>query len=331
MTNNLSSWLTRGPVEAVIPAFDRYTLPILKLGYLCLRILLRLCLGRRRDHSNIFKRLYVGDCTSPSYGVIRFFYKSMERLKIRNPRLLKVSVREHDYEYYCRLDDFMPCREAEIAHLFCPKEGDIVVDVGAHIGRYTIVASKMVGPRGKVITIEAHPDNYEILNQNIELNKLNNVIALNYAVHSEETMVRLYEPGQEEGFTIYNTIMTDRTTSNNQKYIEVKAKTLDSLLLENGIKEVNWIKIDVEGAEYEVLRGATDLLSSSKDTSLLIEIHNLGANHRNLYEPIIELLKINNFYVSVEKTYESGERHIIVKKLSIDDDSVHSAEIIDNA
>jgi FkbM family methyltransferase len=88
---------------------------------------------------------------------------------------------------------------------------------------------------------------------------------LNYAVHSEETMVRLYEPGQEEGFTIYNTIMTDRTTSNNQKYIEVKAKTLYSLLLENGTKEVNWIKVDVEGAELEVLRGATDLLSSSKD------------------------------------------------------------------
>jgi hypothetical protein len=129
-------------------------------------------------------------------------------------------------------------------------------------------------------------------------------------------MVKLYEPGQEEGFTIYNTIMIDRTlTSKNPKYIEVKANTLDSLLVENGINQVNWIKIDVEGAELEVLRGATDLLSSSIDTSLLIEIHNLSAKHTNLYEPIIELLKLNNYTMSFEKTYESGERHIIVRKL----------------
>ena len=66
--------------------------------------------------------------------------------------------------------------------------------------------------------------------------------------------------------------MTDRPRLNSQKYIEVKANTLDSLLLENGIKEVNWIKIDVEGAEFEVLKGATNKLLSSKDISLLIEI-----------------------------------------------------------
>jgi Methyltransferase FkbM domain len=140
-------------------------------------------------------------------------------------------------------------------------------------------------------------------------------------------MVKLYEPGQEEGFTIYNTIMTDRKMVNNQRYVEVQAKTLDSILLESAIKEVNWIKIDVEGAELEVLRGAPNILSNSKNSSLLIEIHNLGANHRNLYEPIIELLKLNKYSVSFEKAYEGGERHIIVRNFSVGKDKIDSDHI----
>jgi Methyltransferase FkbM domain len=111
--------------------------------------------------------------------------------------------------------------------------------------------------------------------------------------------------------------MTDRISSNNQKYIEVKANTLDSLLLQKGgIKQVNWIKIDVEGAEYEVLRGTTTILSSSKDISLLIEIHNVGANNKTFYEPIIEFLESKNYRMSFEKVYGTGERHIILKKVS---------------
>ena len=317
MANNIISWLTKEPKESVMPLFDRCTLPILRVWNIGIRIIFRLCLGkRRRNQSQLYRRLYVGDNIIPSYDVVKFFYKSMNLLKISNLPLLKVHSKEHDYKYYCRLEDFSPDREEDIIKLFCPKEGDIVVDVGAHIGKYSIIASKMVGSKGKVIAIEAHPANYDILKQNIALNKLSNVIVLNYAVHSTETLVKLYEPGQEDGFTIYNTIMTNRISSNNQKYIEVKANTLDSLLLQKGgIKQVNWIKIDVEGAEYEVLKGATTILSSSKDISLLIEVHNVGANNKTFYEPIIELLESRNYRVSFEKIYGTGERHIILKKV----------------
>jgi len=316
MSNNIASWLRREPAESVMPTFDKLTLPILKVGYLSIRILLGLCLGkRRRNQSRFYRSLYIGDYTIPSYDVIKFFYKSVRSLGLGSPRLLKVYAKEHDYKYYCTLEDFNPAREEDIVKLFRPKEGDIVVDVGAHIGKYTIIASKMVGSQGKVTAIEAHPVNYDILKKNIVLNKLDNVIALNYAVHSKETKVKLYEPGQEKGFTIYNTIMTDRTLeSKNQKYIEVKANTLDSLLVENGINQANWIKIDVEGAEYEVLRGAINILSSSKDISLLIEIHNLGVKNKNFYEAIIQLLGSKNYKMLFEKIYESGERHIIIRR-----------------
>jgi FkbM family methyltransferase len=315
MANNIITWLAKEPKESVMPLFDRCTLLILKACYISIRIIFRLCLGkRRRNQSQLYRRLYVGDNIIPSYDVVKFFYRLMNLLKIKNSALLKVHSKEYDYKYYCRLEDFNPDREGDIVKLFCPKEGDIVVDVGAHIGKYSIIASKMVGSRGKVIAIEAHPGNCDLLRQNIALNKLSNVAVLNCAAHSTETLVRLYEPGQEDGFTIYNTIMTDRASLNTQRYVEVKANTLDSLLLEAGIKQVNWIKIDVEGAEFEVLRGATAILSSSKDISLLIEIHNVGANHKTFYEPIIDLLESKNYKMSFEKVYGTGERHIIMKK-----------------
>jgi FkbM family methyltransferase len=328
MANNNGSWLTRGPKESVMPTFDRITLPLLKVGYIFIRILFRFSLGKgRRERSKLYRRLYIGDYTIPSYDLLKFFYKSTHDCRRRKSRLLKVHANERGYKYYCRFEDFNPAREEDIVELFRPRKGDVVVDVGAHIGKYSLIASKMVGPQGKVIAIEAHPDNYDILKKNIVLNNLTNVVALNFAVHSKETMVKLYEPGQEEGFTIYNTIMTGRKMSNNQKYVEVHAKTLDSILLENAIKEVNWIKIDVEGAELEVLRGAPNTLSKSGSSSLLIEIHNLGINHSNLYEPIIELLRVNNYSVSFEKSYESGERHIIVRNFSVDEDEINSDQI----
>jgi FkbM family methyltransferase len=332
MANNIASWLTREPPESVLPTYDRCMLIILRARYLFIRILFRLCLGkRRRDQSKFFKSISVGDYTVPSFGLIKFLYRSIKYLKLGNPTLLKVYANEHDYKYYCRLGDFNPAREEDIVKLFRPKEGDIVIDVGAHIGKYTILASKMVGSTGKVIAIEAHPANYDILNKNIVLNKLSNVITLNYAVHSKEGMVKLYEPLQEEGFTIYNTIMSDREAVNHQKYIEVKANTLNSLMLANGISQVNWIKVDVEGAEFEVLKGSTNLLSSSKDISILLEIHNVGDIQKTFYEPIMKLLKSNNFRIFFERIHESGERHIIVKKLPTGPDRVDSTAIVSDA
>jgi FkbM family methyltransferase len=64
----------------------------------------------------------------------------------------------------------MTRHEDVIIEYFRPKEGDMVVDIGAHIGRYTIIASKRVGANGKVIAIEANPSNFEMLKRNIQLN-----------------------------------------------------------------------------------------------------------------------------------------------------------------
>jgi FkbM family methyltransferase len=310
----LTSWLLREP-EGVLPALDKCILFFLKIIYLGLRIVLRLFLGKkRRDRLYIEKGISYAwiDYLNPSLYLLKLFYKSIKFLGVGNSLvLIKISVPKYNYKFYCRINkaDFITREDGIIEH-FTPKQGDIVVDIGAHMGRYTIISSKRVGTNGKVVAIEAHPGNFEMLNRNIKLNQLTNVIPLNYAVYSKETKIKLYVPGEESGYTVYNTIMSNRT-GNEDKFVEVNANTLDYLLQLNQIKEeeVNWIKIDVEGAEFEVLKGATNVLSKSKDISLLIEVH--GPDN---YRPVVEFLNLYNFKIEFEKNHESGDKHIILRK-----------------
>ena len=91
--------------------------------------------------------------------------------------------------------------------------------------------------------------------------------------------------------------------SKDGRFVNVDANTLDNIIHSEGIKaeDVKWIKIDVEGAEYEVLKGAKSILSKSSNISLLIEIHNLSIDNTTLYEPIKELLNSYNFKIESEK------------------------------
>jgi FkbM family methyltransferase len=302
-----NSWLLKEGHGARI--FDKFILLSFRLIYLGVRVLLRIILGRgRRD------RLY----SQKGINFIDFLYRSLKLLGIGNSVMLKFDVPKYGYKVYCPInkEDFtiMSRHEDEIIHYFDTKQGDIVVDVGAHIGKYTIIASKRVGANGKVIAIEAHPGNYEMLNRNIKLNGLTNVTTLNYAVYSQETKIKLFLPGEKLNRTIYNTLISSRATDE-EKFVEVNANTLDSLLQQSGIShaEVNWIKIDVEGAELEVLKGAHDIMSNSKNITLLIEVHNVE-DGKNLYRPIMDLMEKHNFKVEFENTYDSGEKHIILHK-----------------
>jgi FkbM family methyltransferase len=325
MVGTLTLWLTKQEVIRVVPILDKVVVLLLKitylLSYLTLRLSLRIALGRkRRDRVFSEKGLafnYEFDAIV-SFYMVKSLYSIIKFLKLANPCLIKLNVPKYGYKAYCPINrnEFinMTIREDEIIAHFTPKRGDIVVDIGAHIGRYTIISSKRVGTNGKVVAIEASPSNFEILNRNIKLNQLANIINLNHVVYSKETKLKLYLPGEESGHTIYNTVISDRAR-NEDKFVEVNANTLDYLLQSKGIKQeqINWIKIDVEGAEFEVLKGAANILSNSKDIAILIEIHNLR-DSTNLYRPIVEFLNLYNFKIEFEKSHHGGEKHIIVRK-----------------
>jgi FkbM family methyltransferase len=300
----LTSWLLKETKGVTL--LDKSMLLFLKIIYLALRVSIRIVLGKKRTD-----RLYI----KRNIGFNSFLYKSLKFFGVGNSMLLKVSVPKYNYKFYCRVNNedytFMTGHEDEIEEHFTPKGGDIVVDVGAHAGHYTLISSKRVGQNGKVVAIEADPSNFEILNRNIKLNGLTNIIPLNYAAYSKQTKVKLYLPVEESGFSIYNTIMVNRAKPE-EKFIEVNANTLDNLLQQNGIRDANWIKIDVEGAELDVLKGATDALSKSKGIALLIEVHGLDN-----YTPVVEFLNRYNFKIEFERSNENGDwRHIMARKSS---------------
>jgi FkbM family methyltransferase len=147
------------------------------------------------------------------------------------------------------------------------------------------------------------------LKKNILLNQLSNIEALECAVYSAREKLKLFLPELEKGRTIFNTVMEDRArTSTN--FLEVQANTLDNILQSINITEVNWIKIDVEGAELEVLKGAVNTLSSNKNITLVIEIHGM-----KIYIEMIEYLKTRNLRIMYEKSNEKGDwGHVIAKK-----------------
>src|SRR5215218_5749286 len=314
----LTSWLLKEPV-GVMPILDKWIFFFLKIIYLGIRFSIKIALGKkRRDRLYVKRGIHFNDSFGPSFYFMSFLYKAIKFLRLGNPVSLKISVPKYNYKVLCPIKKEeiinMTIREDDIIEHFTPKEGDVVVDIGANIGRYTIISSKRVGANGKVVAIEAHPGNFEMLKSNIKLNQLTNVTPLNYAAYSKETKIKLYVPDEESGYTIYHSIMsnyvfTKYKDKTEDKFVEVSANTLDYLLQLNEITDVNWVKIDVEGAEFEVLKGASNVLSKSKDIALLIEVHG-----KDTYEPIIESLRSYNFKIDFEKTYENGEKHIIALK-----------------
>jgi FkbM family methyltransferase len=323
LMGKLTVWLTKQEPIRVVPILDKVIVFLLKIiylfSYMVLRLSIRITLGKKTRDRVFAKKAFAFNYefdVIPSLYMFKFLYSIIKFLRLDNHVSLKISVPKYGYKAYCPINKNdlinMTIREDEIIERFTPKEGDVVIDIGAHIGRYTIIGAKRVGTNGKVVAIEANPSNFEMLNRNIKLNQLTNIISLNNAVYSKETKIKLYLPGEELGHTIYNTVMSDRA-KNEDKFVEVSANTLDYLLQLKGITDVNWVKIDVEGAEFEVLKGATNVLSKSKDIALLIEIHNLSGG-TNLYRPILEFLRLYNFKIEFEKSHDGGEKHIILRK-----------------
>ena len=148
------------------------------------------------------------------------------------------------------------------------KKGDVFIDVGAHIGKYACVIARLVGEQGRVIAIEPHPGNYRALVRNLELNGLRNVVALNFAAYNRDCVVNLFEGANSLG---RSSIKLDDGAG----FVEVQARALDRVPEVANQSRIDLIKIDVEGAEYEVAEGLAGILRAHKP-KLLLEVWDFG-------------------------------------------------------
>jgi FkbM family methyltransferase len=143
--------------------------------------------------------------------------------------------------------------EKYLWNYFKPARGDVFVDVGAHVGKYAFQVAKIVGDEGTVIALEPHLGNFRALLKGIQLNGFRNVTALNVAAWDKECKLRLFLGDA----STYHSAKIDRGLG----HVDVRAQPIDQIIAELRIKRVDWIKIDVEEAEIEVLRGLRKTLS----------------------------------------------------------------------
>ncbi len=134
------------------------------------------------------------------------------------------------------------------------EDGDIFIDVGAHIGWYSLIVDRVIPKRVKVHSFEPEPFNYSLLVRNIDLNRAKDIHPHKMALGDREGSANLY---------LYKDINRGRHSVlplHNFSVIKVDMTTLDKFTASQNIEHVKLIKIDVEGFEYMVLKGARKTL-----------------------------------------------------------------------
>jgi len=141
----------------------------------------------------------------------------------------------------------------------------VVVDAGAHIGYYTLLAARKVGPTGKVYAFEPAPSNYDLLAKNIDLNGYQNVVPVRKAVSNGQGIVEFFLRPDSLGHSLHPvTLVGGKATS-------VEAITLDGFFEGEGWPPVHLVKMDIEGAEPAALEGMAQLLERNSSMFLILE------------------------------------------------------------
>lgn len=189
-------------------------------------------------------------------------------------------------------------------------KGNTFYDIGAHIGYFSLVASKFVGEKGNVFSFEPFPGNFKLLTDHIQINSIKNIFAYNYAVSDKNGVVYFTNDENDMSNTYIESSPMFDTES---EKIRCETITLDSLLERNEITLPDFVKIDVEGAEYDVLNGMQQILSKSKPVIHLSthDNHNPGVAKRCL-----SFLSSLNFKVVEEKEHKESElmkEYLVIK------------------
>lgn len=141
--------------------------------------------------------------------------------------------------------------------------GMVVVDVGANIGWYTAMASKLIGDQGKVFAFEPDPENFRLLCKNVSANQCNNVETSDWAVTDKTGKIQLFLCEENRGdHRIYK-------SDKSRRKIDVNATSLDDFFKNS--PRVDIIKIDVQGAERLVFSGMRKIIENNPRLSIMME------------------------------------------------------------
>lgn len=194
-------------------------------------------------------------------------------------------------KYYFTFKDY----SNEIKRVFLkdykPKQGDIIIDLGAGIGTELYFYSKKIGAHGKLYAIEANPEAFAKLNVLSEKNKIKNASFYNLAIIEKSDTVWIE---QREAFNA-NQINKEK------KGVKVKGMTLDEFVKQQNINTINLLKVNIEGAELELIKGMTESIHIINN--IAISCHDFIFEHdTNITETIANYFKEHGFKISYNNT-----------------------------
>jgi FkbM family methyltransferase len=179
--------------------------------------------------------------------------------------------------------------------------GDTFIDIGANIGTWSTYASKLVGTKGKVLCFEPHPLMFKYLTGNIAVNDFKNILSFNVGCSDKD----------EELYFSNNYDTMNHITLNPENSIIVPVKELDNYT--NHLERIDLLKIDVEGFELSVFKGATKSLQKTK--KIIFESNETFQNKYN-YKTSDILTLLNSAGFKVYRINEVGENIAIDNKYS---------------
>ena len=189
------------------------------------------------------------------------------------------------------------------------KPGMTVIDIGANIGLYSVIAGRLVGDNGKVFSFEPENKNYEFLSNNIKANNLKNVLLNKTAISNEKSTKNLFLFSENTGS--YSLVDNRKTNIS----IPVQTDTLDNILKQQSINRVDVIKMDIEGAEYMAFEGMLQIISNSTNLTMMIEFFPNAIKRFNK-DPLQFLNKIKSLGFKISEINEDNKTTIEITDLN---------------
>ncbi|MCI4331824.1 MAG: FkbM family methyltransferase [Thermoplasmata archaeon] len=190
------------------------------------------------------------------------FGQYLARDIVVRPFGLRISVHARSDDLFYAMEGHKPA----LLRWFQPRAGEFVVDVGAHLGLYALMAAR----RGaRVLAIEPNPRTFRELADHVRTHHAN-VEALEVALGREPGMASLYSAAAFSGVSSLLPGWADQYRSDAVGEVTVQVVRLDALLRTRNVTQVDWLLVDAEGSEAEILDGAGDLLNSTR--TVIIEV-----------------------------------------------------------
>ena len=184
------------------------------------------------------------------------------------------------------------------------KEGDTVIDIGANCGYFSLYAATK-NKTGKIYAFEPVAENFKILKKNVENNQIKNIVLINKAVSNKTGESKIFI--NEDCDWSHSTFKNIAGSKKNEK---IKTISFKDFIKNNKIVHINFLKIDCEGSEYEIIYGIKDFLKNIDKISG--EIHYID-EERNVMK-FKKFLEENGFDVIISPNYETKFANLLFAK-----------------